>query len=77
ILEVDQIVPAFLKELIYRVLGLQVLFLELNRFGILLGEWEEGQVDLQEKLLGILSLLGYLLVFSSLTSFGFYTGYEI
>ncbi|GJX01314.1 hypothetical protein Tco_0185227 [Tanacetum coccineum] len=39
----DRIVPAFLKELIYKVLGLQVLFLELNRFGILLGEWEEGQ----------------------------------
>ncbi|GJS73836.1 hypothetical protein Tco_0706677 [Tanacetum coccineum] len=40
----DAIVPAFLKELIYKVLGLQVLFLELNRFGILLGEWEEGQI---------------------------------
>ncbi|GJZ64359.1 hypothetical protein Tco_0620780, partial [Tanacetum coccineum] len=38
------IVPEFLKELIYRVLGLQVLFLELNRFGILLGEREEGQI---------------------------------
>ncbi|GJW59640.1 hypothetical protein Tco_0108975 [Tanacetum coccineum] len=37
------IVPAFLKELIYRVLRLQVLFLELDRFGILLGEREEGQ----------------------------------
>ncbi|GKF34481.1 hypothetical protein Tco_0107681, partial [Tanacetum coccineum] len=37
------IVPEFLKELIYRVLGLHVLFLELNRFGILLGEREEGQ----------------------------------
>ncbi|GKF17747.1 hypothetical protein Tco_0062665, partial [Tanacetum coccineum] len=37
------IVPAFMKELIYRVLGLHVLFLELNRFGILLGEHEEGQ----------------------------------
>ncbi|GJT08971.1 putative reverse transcriptase domain-containing protein [Tanacetum coccineum] len=36
-------VPAFLKELIYRVLGLQVFFLELDRFEILLGEWEEGQ----------------------------------
>ncbi|GKD82502.1 hypothetical protein Tco_1349341, partial [Tanacetum coccineum] len=34
------IVPAFPKELIYRVLGLQVLFLRLNRFGILLGERE-------------------------------------
>ncbi|GJQ90080.1 retrovirus-related pol polyprotein from transposon TNT 1-94, partial [Tanacetum coccineum] len=39
-----KIVPAFMKELIYRVLGLQVLFLELNRFGILLGEHEEGQI---------------------------------
>ncbi|GJZ85490.1 hypothetical protein Tco_0650829 [Tanacetum coccineum] len=48
------IVPAFLKELIYKVLGLQVMFLELNRFGILLGKREEGQVDLLEKLPGIL-----------------------
>ncbi|GJU17589.1 hypothetical protein Tco_1145555 [Tanacetum coccineum] len=36
------IVPAFLKELIYKVLGLQVSLLELNRFEILLEEWEEG-----------------------------------
>ncbi|GJV16750.1 hypothetical protein Tco_1362073 [Tanacetum coccineum] len=35
---------AFLKELIYKVLGLQVPLLELDRFGILLGEWEEGQI---------------------------------
>ncbi|GKG26360.1 hypothetical protein Tco_0399506, partial [Tanacetum coccineum] len=48
------IVPAFLKEPISKVLGLKVLFLELDRFGILLGEREEGHVDLQEKLLGIL-----------------------
>ncbi|GJR73529.1 hypothetical protein Tco_0085894 [Tanacetum coccineum] len=38
------IVPAFLKKLICRVLGLLVPFLDLNRFGILLGELEEGQV---------------------------------
>ncbi|GJV45589.1 hypothetical protein Tco_1430125 [Tanacetum coccineum] len=38
-----QIVPAFLKELIYRVLELQVFFLELDQFRILLGEREEGQ----------------------------------
>nr|GEZ16427.1 uncharacterized mitochondrial protein AtMg00810-like [Tanacetum cinerariifolium] len=37
------IVPAFLKELIYKVLGLLVPLLELNRFVILLGEPEEGQ----------------------------------
>ncbi|GJU17861.1 hypothetical protein Tco_1145827 [Tanacetum coccineum] len=37
------IVPTFLKELIYKVLGLQVSLLELDRFGILLGEREEGQ----------------------------------
>ncbi|GJR61709.1 hypothetical protein Tco_1503871 [Tanacetum coccineum] len=37
------IVPAFLKELICKVLRLLVPLLELNRFGILLGEPEEGQ----------------------------------
>ncbi|GJX61815.1 hypothetical protein Tco_0294715 [Tanacetum coccineum] len=37
-------VPAFLKELIYKVLGLLVPFLELDRFGILLGEQDEGQI---------------------------------
>nr|GFB35562.1 hypothetical protein [Tanacetum cinerariifolium] len=42
-LVVDQIVPAFLKELIYKVLGLLVSLLELNRFRILLGESEEGR----------------------------------
>ncbi|GKG43859.1 hypothetical protein Tco_0482952, partial [Tanacetum coccineum] len=47
------IVPAFLKELIYRVFGQLVPLMELDRFGILLGEREEGQEDLQEKLLGI------------------------
>ncbi|GJW12620.1 hypothetical protein Tco_1578447 [Tanacetum coccineum] len=36
--------PAFLKELICKVLGLLVPLLELNQFGILLGELEEGQV---------------------------------
>nr|GEX64188.1 hypothetical protein [Tanacetum cinerariifolium] len=41
-----------LLELIYKVHGLHVLFLELDRFEILLGEREEGQVDLQEKCLG-------------------------
>ncbi|GKG61394.1 hypothetical protein Tco_0619119, partial [Tanacetum coccineum] len=40
------IVPAFMKELIYKVLELLVPLLELNRFEILLGEPEEGQVDL-------------------------------
>ncbi|GJR21190.1 hypothetical protein Tco_0969717 [Tanacetum coccineum] len=45
ITNVIQIVPAFLKELIYKVLGLQVLLLEFDRFGILLGEREEGQVS--------------------------------
>nr|GEV36088.1 hypothetical protein [Tanacetum cinerariifolium] len=38
------IVPAFLKELIGRVLGLLVPLLELNRFEILLDEQEEGRV---------------------------------
>ncbi|GJY27613.1 hypothetical protein Tco_0403380, partial [Tanacetum coccineum] len=38
------IVPAFMKELIYKVLGLLVPILALNRFEILLGEPEEGQV---------------------------------
>ncbi|GJX76821.1 hypothetical protein Tco_0323632 [Tanacetum coccineum] len=37
-------VPAFMKELICKVLGLLVPLLELNRFEILLGELEEGQV---------------------------------
>ncbi|GKA75030.1 hypothetical protein Tco_0781408 [Tanacetum coccineum] len=41
-----RIVPAFLKELIYKVLGLQVSILELDQFGILLGEREEGQVSI-------------------------------
>ncbi|GJR74584.1 hypothetical protein Tco_0086949 [Tanacetum coccineum] len=41
----DVIFLAFLKELIYRVLGLQVPFLGLNRFGIILGKREEGQVS--------------------------------
>ncbi|GJZ48038.1 reverse transcriptase domain-containing protein [Tanacetum coccineum] len=44
-LEVDLIVLSFLKKLIYRVLGLQVSLLELDRFGILLGEREKGQVS--------------------------------
>ncbi|GKD34695.1 hypothetical protein Tco_1250204 [Tanacetum coccineum] len=52
--ELDQIVPAFPKELICRVLELLVSLLELNQFRILLGELEEGQVDLQGKLLEIL-----------------------
>ncbi|GJR00891.1 hypothetical protein Tco_0523875 [Tanacetum coccineum] len=43
---VSSIVLAFMKDLIYRVLGLQVPLLELNRFRILLGEWEEGQVSI-------------------------------
>ncbi|GJZ22866.1 hypothetical protein Tco_0559905 [Tanacetum coccineum] len=38
----------FLKELICKVLGLLVPLLELNQFGIILGESEEGRVDLQE-----------------------------
>ncbi|GJX86969.1 hypothetical protein Tco_0337743 [Tanacetum coccineum] len=37
------IVLAFLKELIYKVLGIQVPLLELDRFRILLGQREEGQ----------------------------------
>ncbi|GJV39228.1 hypothetical protein Tco_1417668 [Tanacetum coccineum] len=42
--DLDQrLVLAFPKELINRVLGLQVMFLELDRFGILLGEQEVGQ----------------------------------
>nr|GEU65610.1 hypothetical protein [Tanacetum cinerariifolium] len=40
----DMIVPAFLKELICKVLGLLVPLLELNQFGILLGELGEGQI---------------------------------
>ncbi|GKF57715.1 hypothetical protein Tco_0171252, partial [Tanacetum coccineum] len=40
------IVLAFLKELIYKVLGLLVSLVESNRFGILLDEQEEGPVDL-------------------------------
>ncbi|GKF14006.1 hypothetical protein Tco_0055468, partial [Tanacetum coccineum] len=40
---VNQIVPAFMKELICRVLKLLVPLLKLNQFGILLGELEEGQ----------------------------------
>ncbi|GKB98736.1 hypothetical protein Tco_0984873, partial [Tanacetum coccineum] len=43
-LVVGQIVPAFLKELVCRVLELLVPLLELNRFKILLSELEEGQV---------------------------------
>nr|GEV18167.1 reverse transcriptase domain-containing protein [Tanacetum cinerariifolium] len=43
-LVVGQIVPAFLKELICKVLRLLVLLLEFNRFGILLGEPKQGQV---------------------------------
>nr|GEX55079.1 hypothetical protein [Tanacetum cinerariifolium] len=42
-LEVGLIVPAFLKELIYKVHELLVLLLELIRFGILLGELGVGQ----------------------------------
>ncbi|GJS47450.1 putative reverse transcriptase domain-containing protein [Tanacetum coccineum] len=38
-----KIVPAFLKELICKVLRPLVPLLELNRFGILLGELEEGR----------------------------------
>nr|GEW68334.1 hypothetical protein [Tanacetum cinerariifolium] len=53
---VGLIVPTFLKELICKVLGLLVSLLELNRFRILLGKPEEGRVDLQEKLMGILLL---------------------
>ncbi|GJW48774.1 hypothetical protein Tco_0080420 [Tanacetum coccineum] len=52
---VGQIVPAFLKELIYRVLGLLVLLLELNRFRILLDELGEGQV-VSSVIGGILSM---------------------
>ncbi|GKB81947.1 hypothetical protein Tco_0948842, partial [Tanacetum coccineum] len=37
------LVPAFLKELIYKVLRLQVSLMKLDRFRILLGEREEGQ----------------------------------
>ncbi|GJW90878.1 zinc finger, CCHC-type containing protein [Tanacetum coccineum] len=44
----DLIVPAFLKELIYKVLGLQVSLLELDRFEILLDEREEGQAMAKE-----------------------------
>ncbi|GJS27523.1 hypothetical protein Tco_0488143 [Tanacetum coccineum] len=42
------------NELICKVLRLLVPLLELNQFGILLGESEEGRVDLQEKLPEIL-----------------------
>ncbi|GJU39756.1 hypothetical protein Tco_1192713 [Tanacetum coccineum] len=42
----QQIVPTFLKELIYKVRGLQVLLQELDRFGILLGEREGGQREI-------------------------------
>nr|GEW76763.1 hypothetical protein [Tanacetum cinerariifolium] len=45
-----QIVPALLKELIYKVHGLLVPLLELIQFGILLGKLGVGQVALQEKL---------------------------
>ncbi|GJX66302.1 hypothetical protein Tco_0300645 [Tanacetum coccineum] len=41
---VGQIVPAFLKELICKVLRLLVPLLALNRFEIILGEPEKGQV---------------------------------
>nr|GEY64395.1 Gag-Pol polyprotein [Tanacetum cinerariifolium] len=51
ILSAGSIVPAFLKELIYKVHGLQVLFLELDRFEIPLGEWKEGQLVLKVVLL--------------------------
>ncbi|GJY22856.1 hypothetical protein Tco_0396514 [Tanacetum coccineum] len=44
------IVPAFLKELIYRVLGLLVPLLELNRFEILLNELGVGQLDPSDSL---------------------------
>ncbi|GKE29434.1 hypothetical protein Tco_1444818, partial [Tanacetum coccineum] len=52
------IVPAFLKELIYKVLGLKVLFLELDRFGILLSEREEGQVAVSH--FDIIKVLGQM-----------------
>nr|GEV22153.1 hypothetical protein [Tanacetum cinerariifolium] len=44
----DQIVPGFLKKLICKVLELLVPLLELNRFGIILGELEEGRTGLPE-----------------------------
>nr|GEX24344.1 hypothetical protein [Tanacetum cinerariifolium] len=52
---VDQIVPAFLKELICKVLGLLVPLLELNRFGILLSELVKGRV-VSSVIGGILSI---------------------
>nr|GEX40139.1 reverse transcriptase domain-containing protein [Tanacetum cinerariifolium] len=51
IVAVDSIVPAFMKELICRVLGLLVPLLESNRFGILLGEPEEGRTGPIDKVL--------------------------
>ncbi|GJT54401.1 hypothetical protein Tco_0989455 [Tanacetum coccineum] len=52
---VGQIVPAFMKELICKVLGLLVPLLELNRFGILLSELGEGRV-VSSVIGGILSI---------------------
>ncbi|GJX48714.1 hypothetical protein Tco_0273904 [Tanacetum coccineum] len=39
-----EIVPAFLKELIYKVLELQVFLLELNRFEVHLTNWRKARV---------------------------------
>ncbi|GKB16474.1 hypothetical protein Tco_0850397 [Tanacetum coccineum] len=77
---------------IFGLSELKVLFLELNRFGILLDEREEGQIDLQEKFWEfsdywdimqsfLVWLLFHYLGYKNLTSsgyipFGFYTGYE-
>nr|GEV91502.1 hypothetical protein [Tanacetum cinerariifolium] len=59
-----KVILAFLKELIFKVLGLLVSLLELNRFGILIGELEEGQFGYEN-----LISPGYI-------SFSFNTGYK-
>ncbi|GJW01826.1 hypothetical protein Tco_1557077 [Tanacetum coccineum] len=64
---IGSIVPAFLKELICKVFGPLAPLLELNQFGILLGELRVSQVDLQEKLPEIFSGLWYVFQ-SSLSS---------
>ncbi|GKD83020.1 hypothetical protein Tco_1349859, partial [Tanacetum coccineum] len=64
------IVPAFMKELIYRVLGLQASLMELNQFGILLGEWEEGQITSSGRpfVSAVLGQMAYLVASITLNS---------
>ncbi|GKC46758.1 hypothetical protein Tco_1064480 [Tanacetum coccineum] len=65
-----KIVPAFLKELIYKVLGLQVSLLELDQFGILLGERRKGQITSSGRLFvsTVLGQMAHLVISITLNS---------